>query len=399
MSTVLLTWELGGNAGHVHPLRIIASEFKARGHKTLVAVKDVSAAEQHLASAGVEFIQAPIWHGRIKPDTPPAVNYAELLMRVGYLDKDQVAGQLLSWLHLMEWVKPDLVLADHSPGVLLAAQIADISAIDAGSGFFSPPVVTLMPSILPQVQVPIERLSAAEEKMLTIINQAMSEFGGKPLNKLADIFASSSHYLLTLPETDHYGARKNTRYWGLIQSSHNAANPVWPTGNGPKVYVYMQHYSPPYGTLMKDLRQLGWPSLVVSRNITQQETESFSAPNIVFSPELVNLGAVAQEADVVVTNCNHGTTIEMLQRGCRQLVIPLHVEQSMLAYRLATQGLVVAGGPSLSSYRQLLKKASENQILESNVKRFSGIYGDMDPQIQLVSMIDDIEMNILCNNA
>jgi UDP:flavonoid glycosyltransferase YjiC (YdhE family) len=395
MSTVLLTWELGGNAGHVHPLGIIASELKKRGHEVLVAAKNVSIAEQHLSKANIEFVQAPVWLGRLKAEVPPAVNYAELLMRVGYLDSDQVAGQIRSWLHLMKWVKPDLIMGDHSPGALLAAQVANISAVDAGSGFFSPPVETLMPSIQPQIEIPKERFIASEKQVLTSINQALRICGGRPLDMLAGIFASSSHYLLTLPETDHYRARKNTHYWGLIQSSKNAADPAWPKGDGPKVYVYMQHHSKPFRTLLHNLQQLGWPSLIVSRNITKHEIRSFSAPNLAFSDELVNLEMVAQQSDLVVTNCNHGTTVEMLQRGSRQLVIPIQVEQTMLAHRLATQGLVVAGGPNLPCYRSLLEKTSENPILKTKLKKFYDTYKNMTPQKQLENMVDDIEKNSL----
>jgi UDP:flavonoid glycosyltransferase YjiC (YdhE family) len=391
MATILLTWELGGNAGHVHPLGAIASELKGRGHKVLVAVKDVCTAERFLAEAGIEFVQAPVWLGSINPKTPFAVNFAELLMRVGYLTPDQVAGQIRSWMNLVKRVKPDLILANHSPSVLLAARIVVIKAMSFGSGFFSPPIAPLMPSIQPRGRVPRERLAASEKKTLTVLNQAIRQCGGAPLKMLSGILGTGGHYFITLPEADHYGARKNTRYWGVIHSSQNAAEPVWPKIEGPKVYVYMQHHSKPYRPLLESLRQLGWPSLIVSRNINQSEIWSLRAPNLTFSPELVNLEAVAQQADVVVTNCNHGTTLQMLQWGCRQLVIPLQVEQSMLAHRLSRQGLVVASDPGLSCYRELLEKTNDNPTLKSNVAKFNRIYGKMDPKKQLTALVDDIE--------
>lgn len=394
MATILLTWELGANAGHVHPLGAIAGELKERGHRVLVAVKDVCIAERHLAGAGIEFVQAPVWLGRIDPQTPPAANYAELLMRVGYLDPDLVAGKIRSWIHLMEWTKPDLILADHSPSVLLAAQITGITAMDAGLGFYSPPIATLMPSMQPHVRIPNERFVASERKLLDVVNRVLHRCGGKPLKLLSGIFASCGHYLLTLPEADHYGERKNTRYWGLIQSSQNAANPVWPKGDGPKIFVYMQHHAPPFRTLLNDLQQLGWPSLIVSRNSDQQKIDSFRASNLAFSTELLNLETVARQADVVVTNCNHGTTVWLLQQGCRQLVIPLQMEQTMLAYRLSGQGLVVADGPNLSCYRTLLEKVNSDSILKSNVGKFHSIYGKTDSRVQLMALVDDIEAKL-----
>lgn len=386
-----MTWELGGNVGHLHPLGTLARELKDRGHRVLAAVKDIRTAERYLADAEIGFVPAPVWFGSIDPQAPSAVNYAELLMRAGYLNADQVAGQIRAWLHLMEWVKPDLILANHSPSVLLAARIAGIKTMGFGSGFLSPPTMPLMPSFQPNARVPRERLAASEKKVLSVVNRALRQFGAAPLKVLSGMFDSCNHYFLTLPEADHYGARKNARYWGLIQSSRYAAHPVWPKGGGPKVYVYMSHEVRPYRSLLESLRQLGWPSLIVSRNINPQEISTLRAPNLAFSPELMNLESVAAQADVVVTNCNHATVVEMLQRGCRQLVIPLQMEQSMLAYRLSNQGLVVACDPDLPCYLELLEKTNDNPILKSNVAKFHGIYGNMDPLKQRIALADDIE--------
>jgi UDP:flavonoid glycosyltransferase YjiC (YdhE family) len=250
-----------------------------------------------------------------------------------------------------------------------------------------------MPSIQPQISVPRDRFVTSEEKVLASINQALNQCGGKPLKTVAGLFASSNHYYLTLPEADHYIKRKNARYWGLIHSSKNEDNPTWPKGDGPKVYIYMQHHSTPFEPLLKDLKQLGWPTLIVSRSINQQEIESYAAANLIFSQKLVNLEAVAQQADIVITNCNHGTTLEMLQKGCKQLAIPLQIEQSLLAYRLASQGLLVACSPNLPSYRSLLEETSKNTRLESNVEKFSEIYGKMTPNKQLIALVDDIVTN------
>jgi hypothetical protein len=378
----------------VKSLGSIAYELKRRNHKVIAAVKNVRTAERHLAKIGVEFIQAPVWLGRTDLQGQSAVNYAELLIMVGYFNINQVAGQIRSWIHLLERIKPDIVLANHSPSVLLASRITGTKAMTVGTGFHSPPTVSPMPSLQPYVNIPNGRLSTSENKVLNTINQAICKCGGIPLTKLSDIFKSCSHYFLTLPEADHYGFRNNTRYWGVIQSSLNTAEPTWPKGDGPKVYVYMQHHSRPYQSLMESLQSLGWPSIIVSRNIDDMKIKSFISPNLTFSNELLNLEAVARHVDVVVTNCNHGTTVEMLQRGCRQLVIPLQTEQSMLAHRLSNQGLVMAGKSTLPCYRSLLERTNSDKTLKSNVKRFHETYRNIDPSNQLTALIDDIGQTV-----
>ncbi len=396
MSIILLTWELGGNAGHIQPLGKIANELKKRGHKVLVAVNDVCIAKRHLTTTGVEFVQAPVWSGCIDTQAPSAVNYAELLMLSGYLNSNQVAGQIRSWIHLMEWVKPDLVLANHSPSVLLASQIARTKAMTLGTGFHSPPAIAPMPCIQPYARIADGRLSASENKVLATINQAISKCGGTPLDKLSGIFESCDNYFLTLPDTDHYGARKDANYWGIIPSSENTIDPIWPKGYGPRVYVYMQHHAQPYQSILTSLQQLGWPSLVVSRNINMTKTNSFASDNIKFSSELLNLEAVAKEADVIVNNCNHGTVVEMLQRGCRQLVIPLQTEQSLLAYRLSGKGLVIAGKPTLPCYSSLIERTHSDPTLKSNVERFREFHGDLNSPTRITTLLDDIEQHVVC---
>ncbi len=393
MSKVLLTWELGANAGYVNPLGAIAAEMKRRGHDVMVSVRDLAAGEKYLTPLGIKIIQTPVWNGHGNFRLHSAVNYAELLMHAGYLDVEQVSGQIRSWINLIELLKPSMILANHSPSVLLAARVCGIPAVQFGSGFHLPPKLSPMPSMQPWAKVSPQRFISSEEKMLGVINHALHRCNGKPLENLFDVFGGTC-YLTTLPETDHYGMREDVAYWGFIQSSQNAVEPVWPVLEGPKVYVYMQSYSRPYKSLIYSLKDLGWPVLVVSRGITEREVKSFNASNIRFSSELVSLGSVAQQADVVATNCNHGTTVELLRRGCKQLVIPLQVEQALLAYRLSNQGLVVSAKPELSDYSNLIKEIYGSFELEDNVKKFHQSYGDMNPQHQLAYLVSDIEGNL-----
>ncbi len=395
MATILLAWELGGNVGHVHPLGAVATELIKRGHKVLIGVKDIAIAERYLSPLGINFVQAPVWNGRINPTTPPAINYAELLMRAGYLDADQVTGQIRSWINLLKAIQPDMVLGDHSPSVLLATRILNIKAAPISTGFATPPVTALMPSIQPQNGIPKERFKSTESTVLNIINQALNRCSGTSLRNLSEIFDTFCHYLRTFPECDHYGIRKDARYWGIIQTSNNAKEPVWPKLDGPKVFVYMKANVKPFQPLLKSLKQLGWPSLIVSRNISNEMIKSLKAKNLAFSTELLNLKSVADHANVAVTNGNHGTTVELLQRGCKQLVIPFQAEQAMLAYHLSCQGLLIATGQNTPNYRALIEKANNDPILDANVKKFSNRYDGMDPEKQLTALVNDIESKLV----
>lgn len=393
MAKILLAWELGANAGYAHPLGVIALELKNRGHTVLVGVKNIAAGERYLASLGIDVIQAPIWNRCINHCVHSAVNYAELLMLSGYLDIEQVAGQIRSWINIIKMFEPNMILANHSPGVLLAARVLGIHAAQMGTGFCIPPLLQHMPSMQPWAKISRERFVSSEERVLRIINQALQRCEGEILGDLSHIFDIPC-YLNTFPETDHYGMRENVRYWGVIQSSYSAEEPYWPKQEGPRVYVYMQSDASPYKALMKSLVNLGWPTLVVSRGINDKEEGLLNADNISFSPTLVKLESVAEQADVIITNCNHGTTVELLRRGGKLLVIPLQVEQTMLAHRLSEHGLVIFALPNLSDYSELIREVHDSTELDVNVSEFHRNYGNTKPQYQLTALVDDIESRL-----
>jgi multidrug efflux pump subunit AcrA (membrane-fusion protein) len=53
VSRILLTWEMGSNLGHLSRLLPLARELKARGHRVLVAARDVALAASVLGPAGI----------------------------------------------------------------------------------------------------------------------------------------------------------------------------------------------------------------------------------------------------------------------------------------------------------------------------------------------------------
>jgi hypothetical protein len=71
------------------------------------------------------------------------------------------------------------------------------------------------------------------------------------------------------------------------------------------------------------------------------------------------------------------------------------MEHSMLANRITRQGLGVAGNSNRPCYRSLLEKTNDDLTLKNNLKLFSSIYGKLNPQKQLIELVNDIEMKFL----
>ena len=77
MSRILLVWQLGGNLGHIMPLRTLARALRARGHITFAFEDTRSAAD--LRAEGFSVIQAPVLRssGANLPREP--ISYPEML--------------------------------------------------------------------------------------------------------------------------------------------------------------------------------------------------------------------------------------------------------------------------------------------------------------------------------
>jgi UDP:flavonoid glycosyltransferase YjiC (YdhE family) len=133
MSTVGFAWELGANYGHLARSLPIAQCLRARGHKTMFAVRDVEVAHALLTPAKIGFIGAPCLTRPAASVTSP-VNYSQMLLGAGYAQPTTLSALLCAWIHLWQSIEPDCVVIDHSPTALLAARALDIPAVLLGTG-------------------------------------------------------------------------------------------------------------------------------------------------------------------------------------------------------------------------------------------------------------------------
>jgi rhamnosyltransferase subunit B len=133
---ILLAWELGGGLGHIQRLLVIANELTARGYRVAFALQRVDNAEIITrALPGAQVMRAPL--RRLKPGprvNGTAYNYADVLHRCGYDAAVHLGPVVSEWRELLQSLAPVLVVADHSPPVVLAAA-GRVPVVHIGSGF------------------------------------------------------------------------------------------------------------------------------------------------------------------------------------------------------------------------------------------------------------------------
>ncbi len=380
MARVLCAWELGGGTGHLYRLAAVANGLRARGHEVVFALRDLARAAPILGGDHAGILQAPVW---LHPSTlPPAANYAELLNRVGYLNAGPLATLTGAWARLLDAVAPDLLVADHAPTALLAARLAGLKRATVGTGFMIPPPVSPLPSIQPWQAFAPERLARAEAGVLDRVNRAVAALGGTPLSRLADIFEGCEPLLCTVAELDHYGPRAGARYIGPLVAPTRRDAVRWPKGDGPRVFVYYRARHAGFAALFDALGKLGARVVAVVDDADEAVIRRHAAPSVAITRDHLDLAAAAREARFAICHAGHGAVIELLRGGCPVLMLPVVVEQALLAHRAARAGLGVAVGARrpADEIATAVARMPEVPALAENARAFAARHAGHDPE-------------------
>ncbi len=402
MSRVFCAWELGGGTGHLHFLGAIGQALRARGHDITYVLKDLVTASRFSAFSDAQLLQAPLYN-RVS-HLPPAINYAETLNRVGYLDVDALTTLIGAWRELLRLVGPDLVLADHSPTALIAARLENLPAATVGSGFSSPPRVSPMPGMQPWRDIPADVLLKSEDAVLGRLNQALDRHGGARLQGLSDIFDQDGTFLCVLPEFDHYDrpvregpaapdARAAPEYFGPLDLPSDGGEIPWPSVAGDRVFVYYRTSYPHFGSLMGQLAALGLPTLVVADDASPAAIARFSTDSLHIVTGQVDLDAVARTCRVAVVAGGLGGTTRLALGGCPLVMLPVVVEQSQLAYRVARAGLGVMMIPEKENndFGALVRRVLERPEFAERARAVAQRYSGLDPARQISAIVDRCE--------
>lgn len=336
MARILFAWELGGDLGHLMRLAPLARQLRERGHHVVVAVRDLSRAAPILD--GVPVLQAPIWlpRGRSLPQAPAC--YPDILQHYGYLSVAGLKGLIKAWRALYELTCPDLILFDHAPTALLASRGLRAKRLLVGTGFMSPPRASPMPSMRPWLTVPAEYLQESERKVLTTINQVMSEMNLPRLDALQDLFEVDDDLLTTFPDLDHLPHRGKGNYLGPVVNEGTGAQPKWAGNDRPKVFAYLKGSYPHLEGVIAALAQAAIDVNVFCPDIPGPLAMRYRDSALHIGRAPVKMSAVLSECDWVVCHGGHDTTALTLLHGKPLLLLPMHLEQFLLARKVQRMG-------------------------------------------------------------
>ncbi len=373
MANIVYAWEFGANLGHIGTFLPVARELRRRGGSVHWVVTQPNQAAKLLHQGGFSWLQAPTL-AETRREGPP-LSYADILLRFGYAQADDLLGLTVAWRELFALLKPALVLADHAPTAILAARTLGIPVMLFGSGFFAPPQVHPLPNMRPWVDVPTARLAQIESEALTTINRVLAQFDSPPLTWLADLFQVAETALLTFPELDHYAGRGPATYWGTLPAAV-ADTPSWPAGERPRVYAYLRASSAHFEPALRALHDLRRPCLIYCPDLPEALRQRYASPLLHFAARPVDLTAAAAEADAAVTYGSPAATIAFLLAGKPVLMLPGHLEQYLFSLRVEEfgAGLLINPEQPADNLPQKLMRILVDPSFTTNARAFADKY-------------------------
>lgn len=368
MGHVVMCWELGGDLGHVARLRPLAEALRLRGHRVSFILRETVAAERLLDPGPYAWLQAPLQAVPVSPACIPTRHLPHILHNVGFHDEQALLGRMRAWRSLYAALKPDLLVFDHSPTALLAARGLPVKRIVLGTGFGVPPQAIPLPAF--DAADPPASTDAVERQILDRANAALRVFGQAPLARFVDLYEADASLLFTLRELDHYPERADGDYWGPPLQD-GGETPIWPAATGKRVFAYLKPFKT-LPALLETLKQAGLPTLVYA---SQGQLPPETPPHIRHTAKPVDLTRVTQESDLVICHAGHGTVSAALLAGKPLLLLPLNIEQRMLATRVHTAGMGLSA-PALmpEGMRQKLSRLLEEASFTSTARTFAERY-------------------------
>ncbi len=380
---IVIASEMGGGWGHLVPLTALASEFLGRGCEVVVLAHEAERARKLFPPLGVEVIPSPRWRSG---KTGFSLNYAQCIWGNGYCDRGTFLAHFAWWRERLSALRPRFVLTDFAPTALLAAMAGRLPRGAVGTGFTLPPPVVPMPSLHPWLKLDARALDAAEAALVGTVQGAVSG-----VSSVAGLFSGALRFLTIFPELDHFEERPPERYWGPILQGVPGGVAAWPSGDGPKVFLYFGAGNRCLEGLLDHLRRLGVPTIGHIRGLPESERRGLESPNLWLSGSLFDLDRAASGCDVAVTSGGMHTTARMLVAGARVLLCPEQLEQSLLAYRLSRQRLCewvpFWSDPALA--RERFDAAVSSERVGSNARAFAARYAGCDSSATVEAVVQE----------
>ena len=316
----LLGWEFGAGLEHVRRLVVIARALSADGWTPVLALRDLAYASE-AQKAGFSILQAPV---------PPSMtsglpkfktaSYGEIIASFGFGHPDVTAAILSAWDALIDLVNPQVVVADYSPFLSLAA-FGHKPVIGIGDGFVLPPGhLHEFPALTSGGTRPLDY-----EKTRADINAIQKRRARPFVASLPSIIGGAGQIVCTYPELDVYGAHRTVPAQGPL----GLRSPRLARAPRQKLFFYLASDYGMTWRMVEAIAALDVEAHGFVRSAPQELKDKCARPGLHFYDSPPPIVDALRESTAIVHHGGVGTSEAVLAAGRPQLLVPRHLEQRL----------------------------------------------------------------------
>lgn len=340
MARILAGWEFGGGLGHLTRLLPVVEGMLDDGHEVFLAVQALPSARsllegRDLPKDRLTVLQAPAWPMPVGPEVRkiPTHSFADVLKIFSFHDPALLSAMAEGWRGLLRTVKPDLVVAEFSPTLKLAAG-QDVPVVVTGNGYTVPPTGRPLPPIRPWEKELPDFSVRAETEILEEVHGVQKALGQPPSPHLVDLLTGEKTFICTIPEFDPYGAYRSTPTLMPFNLPEITQAPKVEDRPPRRLFVYLpanHTHLPPV------LTALGATKLecdIYVPRLPAKARDKFDKRNLRFHETPLDLNEILPKVRAIVHHCGLSTAYTALLAGTPQLVMTNNLEHLVTAYGL-----------------------------------------------------------------
>jgi hypothetical protein len=272
-------------------------------------------------------------HLRIERGQQPAATYGEFLGDLGFASPQIIAEHVQLWRELIEADRPDIVIGEQAPSVLLAARSLRIPVVALGTTYTLPPTtLRSFPILLDEYH----QRQWSEDDMCDAINSVLVPLGVSPLTRLSEIYKADMALPLGIQMLDPYAAARADPRLPPSGPNVELRDIAWTQRT--EVFVYLSATFRPDRSILDFVRRLKLPFRIYMANGDPQIAARLRARGAIVEDKPVPPNEIARRSRLMFHSGNMGTMCLGIKAGIPQISVPQQLEQMYHARCLERTG-------------------------------------------------------------
>nr|WP_315401626.1 hypothetical protein [uncultured Duganella sp.] len=353
MARIAICWESGGGMGHIAPLSLLAREMVRLGHAVFFIAKDIRYASLYLSPYGIPCLQAPL--SRSTKPSHPARNHADIFLSNGYDDAGVLYGKINGWRDLFNVLRVDKVVCEFALTAVLAARSLGVPYAWIDNGFYNPPAGDPMPGFTKEARAAPALLKSSERRALKTVNEVFASWKIEEIGTFQALYQGDIVYRNWV-QLNHFGMHSASRHFGQILVDGGGADPVWPLGDGPKLFAYVKSDNLMVIAILHAAIREGFRVLAYLPGHSEADVSGLRATSrAIVSDHPIRLQDLDDDVEIGIWQSPTGAASHSIEKKMRMIFLPSQMEQYLACCALLKQKLPARMVVGLEDWTALLR--------------------------------------------